>query len=72
MCKRKAILNKWFVTRLKGVPAKEFYEFNMEHPDIQSAIEIINMKPLDNQSAIEFSKGLPLKSSRTYKKNNIN
>jgi hypothetical protein len=47
-CKREAILNKWITTRLigsKDYVTREYYELNLEHPDIQIAIEFSRGSP---------------------------
>ncbi len=43
-CKQFAAVNRLVWTRLKGSPAKEWYELNLEHIDIQSAIELLKDK----------------------------
>ena len=48
--KQLAIVNRMMVTRLKGSPAREWYELNLEHIDIQLAIEILKVKPLKNSN----------------------
>jgi hypothetical protein len=47
-CKREAILNKWITTKLigsKDYVTREYYELNLEHPDIQIAIEFSRGSP---------------------------
>lgn len=47
--KRYCIEQGWFCTRLKGSPAREWYDIDLEHPDIQSVIRKPKVKPFENR-----------------------
>ncbi len=41
-CKRTAIMHRMITTHLRGSRAKEYYKLNLEHADIQPAIEFLD------------------------------
>jgi hypothetical protein len=51
-CKREAVLRGLFTLHYRGMPAREWYILNMEHSDIQQAMEILKDMSFKSSSAI--------------------
>lgn len=51
-CKREAVLRGLFSLHYRGMPAREWYVLNMEHSDIQQAMEILKDMSFKSSSAI--------------------
>lgn len=56
----------WISTRIRGFPPKEWYEINLQHPDIQSLVKNFNRHWLKNLTAIG-QKSEPIYKENKYK-----